>query len=231
MIPSWGPVTSPIGTNGTGAAGPTGVRNSGFAPLFSSDITSGSIKQAAYYYWGIYANDAANLSKMAFEEYDQYLLGQNSCGAYLFLSPTNNTGAINVDGSNQLSIKELAFGSKNSINVPIIFQYRMTDFFGDGTDGIGSIGGDPTNEVTQLEYRKRLGIDIYSNQNDRFSFDIEITARYRSRSLQYEEVPNRQLENVVDDLAKTVKFLNPRLSGVSNKSPKSGGESLLGSIE
>lgn len=231
LIPSWGPVTSPIGPNGTGAAGSTGVRNSGFAPLVSTDITSGSIKQSAYYYWGTFANDAANLSKMAFEEYDQYLLGQNSCGAYLFLSPTNNTGAINVDGSNQLSIKELAFGSKNSINVPIIFQYRMTDFFGEGTGGLGSIGGDPTNEVTQLEYRKRLGIDIYSNQNDRFSFDIEITARYRSRSLQYEEVPNRQLENVVDDLAKTVKFLNPRLSGVSNKSPKSGGESLLGSIE
>ncbi len=235
QIATWNNVTSSYNIGSTGAEGPNGIRNSGFAPLQSTDITSGSIKQAAYYYWDptISGNplDSANLSKMAFEEYDQYLIGQNSCGAYLFLSPPNNTGAINVDGSNQLSIKELAFGSKNSVNIPIIFQYRMSDFFGDDVDGLGSIGGDPTNQTTQLEYRKRLGIDIYSNQNDRFSFDIEITARYRSKSLQFSEVPNSQLENVVDDLAKTVKFLRPRLSGTSNKSPKSGGPSLLGSIE
>lgn len=236
LIPTWGTILagSTAAPTSTGAFGPTGVRNSGFAPLNASDITDGSNKQAAYYYFDNLATGlpkSAYLSKMAFEEYDQYLIGRNSCGAYLFLSPTNNTGAINVDGSNQLSVKELSFGSKNSINIPIIFQYRMSDFFGEGTTGLGSIGGDPTNQTTQLEYRKRLGIDIYSNQNDRFSFDIEITARYRSNSLQYEEVPNRQLENVVDDLARTVKFLNPRLSGASDKSPSSGGSSLLGSID
>ena len=236
LIETWGTVG--VGATcapfNTGAIGPTGVRNSGFAPISATDITSGAQKQAAYYYFDNVLSGldkSAYLSKMAFEEYDQYLIGQHSVGAYLFLSPTNNSGAINVDGSNQLSIKELAFGSKNSINIPIIFQYRMTDFFGEGETGLGSIGGDPTNQVTQLEYKKRLGIDIYSNQNERFSFDIEITARYRSNSLQFGEVPNRQLENVVDDLAQTVKFLRPRLSGASDKSPSSGGPSLLGSIE
>jgi hypothetical protein len=232
LISTWGAVTTVPGTAGLGAAGPTGVRNSGFAPLVATDVTSGSLKQAAYKYYNTGATyDSANSSKMAFEEYDQYLIGSNSCGAYLFLSPTNNTGAINVDGSNQLSIKTLPFGSENSINIPIVFQYRMTDFFGEGTDGLGSIGGDFTNQTSQLEYTKRLGIDIYSNQTERFSFDVEITARYRSKSLQYEEVPSRQLENVVDDLARSVRFLNPRLSGASDKSQRSGGPSLLGSID
>ena len=170
---------------------------------------------------------------MAFEEFDQYLLGPNSVGSYLFMSPINNTGAINVDGSNQLSIKTLEFGSKNSINIPIVFQYRMTDYFGEGNGGIGNIGGDPSGITNQLEYTKRLGIDIYSNQTERFSFDIQMTARYRSKSLQLQEVPSRSLENVVDDLTRTVRILNPKLSGVSAEAVgrKNQGGSLRGDIQ
>lgn len=229
LIQEWGAVdsNSPGPTN-SGAKGPNGVRNSGFAPLFSTDITDGSRKQSAYYYYNL-STDAASVSKMSFEEYDQYLLGPNSCGAYLFLSPPNNTGSINVDGSNQLSIKTLQFGSKNSINIPIVFQYRMTDFYGLGTTGLGKIGGDPNDSISQIEYTKRLGIDVYSNQNDRFSFDVEITSRYRANSLQFNDVPSIQLENVVDDLSRTVRFTNPRITGVSQQSPNNS-NSLLGSI-
>ena len=149
------------------------------------------------------------------------------------MSPTNNTGAINVDGSNQLSIKTLEFGSKNSLNIPIVFQYRMTDYFGEGSGGLGSIGGDPSGITNQLEFTKRIGIDIYSNQTERFSFDIQITARYRSKSLQLQEVPSRNLENVVDDLTRTVRILSPKLSGISAESQargNKGNESLSGSI-
>mgnify|MGYP000093081584 CR=1 FL=1 len=118
LIPSWGAVSLPIGPLGNGAAGPTGVRNSGFAPLQSTEITDGSLRQSSYYFYATGSTfKEANISKMAFEEYDQYLLGPNSCGAYMFMSPINNTGAINVDGSNQLSIKTLEFGSKNSIQL------------------------------------------------------------------------------------------------------------------
>jgi len=233
LIPAWGAVTG-IGPNQIGAGGPTGVRNSGFAPLQSNELTSGSLKQAAYYYWsGIGAVKEAKISKMSFEETDQYLLGRNSCGAYLFLSPTNNTGAINVDGSNQLSVKSLQFGSTNSINIPLVFQYRMTDFFGEGITGLGNIGGDLTGITQQVQYTKGLGIDIYSNQNERFSFDVQITARYRSKSLQMTDVPSRSLENVVDDLTRTVRIMNPQLSGVSAESVarNSGNSSSLeGSI-
>ena len=237
LIPSWGTVSGVAGPLGSGAHGPTGVRNSVFAPLQSTDITSGSLKQAAYHYFdnvqtGL-PEKSSYLSKMAFEEFDQYLLGPNSCGAYLFMSPINNTGAINVDGANQLSIKALEFGSKNSLSIPIVFQYRMTDYFGEGSEGIGSINGDPSGTTNQLEYTKRLGIDIYSNQTERFSFDIQITARYRSKSLQLQEVPSRNLENVVDDLTRTVRILSPRLSGVSAESQargNQGNESLSGSV-
>ena len=234
---AWGTVAPGpvIGPTGVGAAGPTGVRNSVFAPMQSTDITSGSLKQSVYHYFDsiVGATESGKVSKMAFDAYDQYLLGRNSCGAYLFLSPSNNTGAINVDGTNQLSIKNLEFGSKNSINIPVIFQYRMTDYFGDGNVGLGNIGGDETNTTTQLEYTKKIGIDIYSNQSERFSFDLQVTARYRSRSLQLQDVPSQSLTNVVDDLTRTVRILNPRLSGVSSESQtraNQGNNSLLGDL-
>ena len=108
----------------------------------------------------------------------------------------------------------------------------MTDFFGDNTNGLGNIGGDPTGTVNQVEYTKRLGIDIYSNIDERYSFDVEITARYRSVSLQMEEVPSTSLTNVVDDLTRTVRVLNPKISGVSAESSTNSNNSgnLLGSI-
>jgi hypothetical protein len=112
----------------------------------------------------------------------------------------------------------------------------MTDYFGDGSVGIGKIAGDPTGTTNQVEYTKTIGIDIYSNIDERFSFDLEITARYRSKSLQLQQVPSRDLENVVDDLTKTIKFLNPQLTNVNGgRGPLGGrggssGGGLLGSI-
>jgi len=241
---SWGnlPLGATVGPGSTGAVGPSGVRNSGYAPLVASDITSGSRKQKPYYYYpgptSVFPYEEGRVGKLAFEEEDQYLLGPNSCGAYLFMSPPNNTGAINVNGSNKLSIKTVQFGSENAVTIPIVFQYRMTDYFGDGTSGIGNVGGDPTGTTNQVEYTKTIGIDIYSNIDERFSFDIEISARYRSKSLQLQQVPSRDLENVVDDLTKTIKFLNPRLSNVTsnrsgggNSRSKQRGSGLFGSIE
>jgi hypothetical protein len=236
----WPAVTGTPGPGNTGAAGPAGVRNSGYAPLVSSEITSGSRKQKPYFYntgsTASFPYKEGRVGKIAFEEEDQYLLGPNSCGAYLFMSPPNNTGAINVEGSNKLSIKTISFGSENSVAIPIVFQYRMTDYFGDGAVGIGNIGGDITGTTNQIEYTKTIGIDIYSNIDERFSFDLEITSRYRSKSLQLQQVPSRDLENVVDDLTKTIKFLNPRLTNVNGGNGplrgggSSGGGGLLGSI-
>jgi len=229
----WGTVGATQGIGSTGAAGPTGVRNSGFAPLASTDLTGGGRKQAAYFWYDtLVGPTAAKVSKMSYSSYDQYLLGPNSCGAYLFLSPTNLSGAINVSGANQLSTRTLDFGNQHTLNIPLVYQYRMTDFFGDNTNGLGNIGGDPTGTVNQVEYTKRLGIDIYSNIDERYSFDVEITARYRSVSLQMEEVPSTSLTNVVDDLTRTVRVLNPKISGVSAESSTNSNNSgnLLGSI-
>ena len=81
-----------------------------------------------------------------------------------------------------------------------------------------------------VEYTKRLGIDIYSNTTERFSFDMEITARYRSKSLQLEEVPAKTMTSVVDDLTRTVRILNPQVSGISEESSNRNSGNLLGSI-
>ena len=107
-----------------------------------------------------------------------------------------------------------------------------SDYFGATSSGLGNVGGDISGTTSQLEYTKRIGLDIYSNIDERFSFDIEITARYRSASLQFEEVPTTSLSAVVDDLTRTVRILNPQVSGIRQENADgSRGSNLLGSIQ
>jgi hypothetical protein len=52
------------------------------------------------------------------------------------------------------------FGQQNAVSVPLVFQYRMTDYFGttSGT-GLGNIGGDETGSTVNLTYSlKELGL-------------------------------------------------------------------------
>jgi hypothetical protein len=91
----------------------------------------------------------------------------------------------------------------------------MTDYFGAGDAGLGNIGGIPSSSSnTNLEYVKTIGLDVYSNLRDkeRFSFDIEITARYFSKSLISKDIPARTFETAIDDLNNTLKVLNPQTS-------------------
>ena len=142
------------------------------------------------------------------------MIGPRSCGAYLFLNPSAHRDLL-VDGSDALSLKSVKFGNANSLTIPITFQYRMTDYFGVGSVGLGNIGGIPSsNSSTNLEYTKTIGIDIYVNPLDkeRFSFDLEVTARYYSRSLISKDIPVRTFEAALDDLSKTIKVVTPRTS-------------------
>jgi hypothetical protein len=91
----------------------------------------------------------------------------------------------------------------------------MTDYFGLGDNGLGNVGGDPAaNSSTNLEYTKTIGIDIYANPIDkeRFSFDLELNARYYSKSLITKDIPVRTFETALDDLTKTIKVVTPRTS-------------------
>ena len=152
------------------------------------------------------ANFARN-GKTSFDTFDQYLLGKKSCGSYLFIS-TDDHNSIQVDGDATTSKKPVQFGSQNSLNIPLTFQYRMTDYYGSGSGssgGLGNIAGDTTGSVVNLIYAKRIGFDIYTpSDNDLFQFDVEVFAKYRSDNLNTDVFPSASIERGLQDLNQTL---------------------------
>lgn len=130
-------------------------------------------------------------NKMGFFDYDRYLIGKNTCGCYLFLSPTTFDQVL-VNGQDASAVR--IFNQDDKIEIPIIFQYRMTDYFGPSNTGDGVVLGYNTQLSNQLTfdsninvtYRKRIGIDIYVNSEDLpnglFSFDLEVYAKLKNDS-------------------------------------------------
>ena len=100
-----------------------------------------------------------------------------TCGSYLFLSPSSYIDVL-VDGTDYRSIREVEFGEANQIVIPIVYQFRMTDFYGVGTNGTGRIGG-LTPQPKNLVYTKKIGIDIQVKDESVFSFDVQITSKYK----------------------------------------------------
>jgi hypothetical protein len=117
--------------------------------------------------------------KMSFNAEDQFLLGGHSCGAYLFLSPIETTSLV-VDADNKFGKKSIAQGATNAVSIDLIFQYRMTDYFGvTSANNSGRVGGIASTNLTNLTYSKKIGLDILKGENDIFSFDIEVYAKYK----------------------------------------------------
>jgi hypothetical protein len=112
---------------------------------------------------------------------DKYLIGKYTCGAYLFMGPSKYED-VSIDGNHpRLAKKSINTGNENAINIPIVFQFRCSD-------AIKKIGGwRPGNELTNITYTKKIGLDIYERLNttqlsadygDIFSFDIEVSCKY-----------------------------------------------------
>jgi len=163
---------------------------------------------AASYITGGYSRNAKN----SFDGFDQYTLGQQSCGSYLFISSDNHLN-IQVDGDSIQSREVVQFGQQNAVSVPLVFQYRMTDYFGttSGT-GLGNIGGDETGSTVNLTYAKRIGFDLFPNNSDPVQFDIEISANYRSDRLSIDVFPKATVTKGLSDLEKVVTGLRPSLT-------------------
>lgn len=121
-------------------------------------------------------SDAMYPNKLGFASNDQYLIGKYSCGAYLFLGPPNST-LIQVEGSTALASRFVQQGQANSINVPLIFQFRSTDY-------LGNIGGYRQNgQPSNVTYQKKIGVDIQVRNSAPFSFDLIATGVYKQESL------------------------------------------------
>jgi hypothetical protein len=120
--------------------------------------------------------DSMYPNKLGFAPNDQYLIGKYSCGAYLFLGPPT-ASLVQVEGSTALASRYVKQGVSNSINVPLIFQFRATD-------NLGYIGGyrqdgNPSNII----YQKKIGIDIQVRNSAPFSFDLVATGSYKKQTL------------------------------------------------
>jgi len=115
-------------------------------------------------------------NKLGFTVNDEYLIGRYTCGAYLFLGPPT-ASTIQVEGSTQLASKYVKNGDSNSINVPLIFQFRANDKL--GYIGGFRADGNPTN----ITYSKKIGIDIQVRNQSPFSFDVQVTGKYKNDTL------------------------------------------------
>ena len=105
--------------------------------------------------------------------------GKDSCNSYLFLSPVNHS-EIQVDGDTLDSTKSIK--SNESLRVPIIYQFRMTDanghIFGDRL-----IGDDETKAIVKnTKYANIIGIDIWTDRNalKPKQYDIIVYSTYGS---------------------------------------------------
>ena len=173
------------------------------------------IASPALNYAGTLLVNYARNVKNSFDPNDQYLLGQRSCGSYLFVASEDHEG-IQVEGDSVQSTKPIAFGNENSLNIPLIFQYRMTDYFGQGSGstggGLGNIAGDSTGATVNVTYAKRLGFDIYTTINDVFQFDVEVFATYKSDKLNINVFPSATVSKGLTDLEKVVSNLSPSVT-------------------
>ena len=114
--------------------------------------------------------------KMGFYTNDRYLIGTMTCGSYLYLSPASYPDLL-VDGTDYKATRNIEYGETNRIEIPVIFQHRMTDYYGEGSTGTGRVGG--SDLLVNLTYSKKIGIDV-STQDSTFSFDLQVYAKYKS---------------------------------------------------
>ena len=117
--------------------------------------------------------------KIGYEDRDKLAIGEDSCNSYLFLSPVNHS-EIQVDGDTLDSTKSIK--GNESLRVPIIYQFRMTDanghIFGDRL-----IGDDETKAIVKnTKYANIIGIDIWTDRSalKPKQYDIIVYSTYGS---------------------------------------------------
>lgn len=114
--------------------------------------------------------------KLGFSSNDEFLIGKFSCGAYLFLAPSSGE-LLQVSGTTSQSYRTLLSGETNAINVPLVFQFRCVD-------KAGYIGGwRKSGNISNINYSKKIGIDIKVANSDIFSFDVQVSGGYQNDTL------------------------------------------------
>jgi len=149
--------------------------------------------------------------KMSFDSNDQFLLGGRSCGSFLFMSPIN-LSSLSVDGETKQSRRAIkgrdksGLDNSNALSVDVVFQYRMTDYFGnDPESDRGRIGGQAKLTFPNLTYTKKMGFDIFDKFDNQFMFDLEIFAKYSAKGKNLNSIRAAQLVRNVPSSISPVK--------------------------
>ena len=131
--------------------------------------------------------------KMSFDANDVYLLGGRSCGAFLFMAPLEQKSLL-VDAKNKFGKSRVDTGASKALSIDMIFQYRMTDYYGDDNN-VGKVGGILTTSLANITYSKKIGLDILDGEKNEFKFDVEVYAKYKAEGSSVTNITKAMLTN------------------------------------
>lgn len=119
----------------------------------------------------------AGTFRLGYQPVDKYLIGKNTCTSYLYPS-VSSRDILQVNGDSANSQQVVA--SQDSIAVPLVFQARMTDYYGVNDNDTGHYMGDASiTSPSGLRVANRIGFDIGTGRNGEVrSFDLEVYADY-----------------------------------------------------
>ena len=167
--------------------------------------------------------------KIGYEDRDKLAIGKDSCNSYLFLSPVNHS-EIQVDGDTLDSTKSIK--SNESLRVPIIYQFRMTDARG-YIFGQELIKGDETKAIVKnTKYANIIGIDIWTDRSalKPKQYDIVVYSTYGST---LETNTNRTKTSSTQTLVSTVNNIATRIRDlkIDNKTVTRNGNFISPFVE
>lgn len=154
--------------------------------------------------------------KIGYLETDRYLNGEDTCNSYLFLSPINHE-QIQVEGDTANSAAVI--NSNDSIKVPIVYQYRMTDYKGNifGKSGLKATD----DKVKNTKYANIIGIDIWTDtsSDEPKQYDIVVYSTYGNSSIV--DVTN-SINTSTQSLIDATKNITTQLDGLVKQSISTG---------
>ena len=154
--------------------------------------------------------------KIGYEDKDRYAKGPETCDSFLFMSPISHS-SIQVNGDADDS-SVYVDSIDNTIRVPIVYQYRMTDYtgkiFGDIEDKSSSV-------VKNTKYANIIGLDIWTadDYDKPKQFDLIVYSTYTSginTETSKTSTSTQTLVDAVNRLANNQSSLLGKASGTSN---------------
>jgi len=122
-------------------------------------------------------------SKVLYDIDDKYMVGAKSVGAMVSMS-ANSKDLLQVTQNLAYAGKELQAGETNALNIPIVFQYRMTDY----TNTPRGFNVSGSTSVRNYKISKIIGVDILI-LGQKHSYDLKFTAEYKPKSLSSKNTP------------------------------------------